>query len=161
MAGTAIDPVFQRKKFLLRQKHFAINEKYYVWDEAGQNLLFIERPAHFLKSLLAVAAGFLALGIVVAASAGVGALLGQEAMPIAVAIGVIVGFVALGVVAVVVSPKRHVYFYRDDTKGAALMSIEQDQKFAPLVATYTVKDASGTVLALLKKNYLFNLVRKR
>jgi hypothetical protein len=43
--------VFDRDQFLLRQKHFSISEKYYVWDEQGQPLLFVERPAHLLRNL--------------------------------------------------------------------------------------------------------------
>ena len=40
------DPAFNRDKFLLRQKAIAISEKYYVWDEQGDKILFVLRPAH-------------------------------------------------------------------------------------------------------------------
>ena len=39
--------------------------------------------------------------------------------------------------------------------------MEQDAKFQLFVATYTVKDPAGKVLALLSKNYLYNAIRKR
>src|SRR6266536_4543596 len=42
------DPLFGRDKFLLRQKHMAINEKYSVSDENGTAIFFVERPAHLL-----------------------------------------------------------------------------------------------------------------
>ena len=45
------DPVFDRDRFLLRQKHLAISQKYYVWDDHGAVLLFVERPTHLLRTL--------------------------------------------------------------------------------------------------------------
>jgi hypothetical protein len=48
------DPVFDQDKFLLRQKHFAISAKYDVWNEQGKPILFIERPAHLMRNLLAL-----------------------------------------------------------------------------------------------------------
>src|SRR5687768_14575175 len=51
---------FARDKFLLRQKRIAINQKYYVWDERQQNILFIERPARIGRNLAAILAGLVA-----------------------------------------------------------------------------------------------------
>src|SRR5918999_1628811 len=51
------DPAFDRDIFLLRQKHLAINEKYTVSDEAGQPIVFVERPAHLLRNVLALIVG--------------------------------------------------------------------------------------------------------
>src|SRR5690242_9549163 len=53
-----IDPAFHRDKFLLHQQHMSISEKYRLWDEAGKELLFIERPSHMLRNLGALLAGF-------------------------------------------------------------------------------------------------------
>jgi uncharacterized protein YxjI len=57
--------------------------------------------------------------------------------------------------------KRHVTFYRDQAMGTPLLEILQDKKFQPIVATYTVRDARGQVLAHLRKNWLYNFIRKR
>src|SRR3712207_5486385 len=57
------DPAFDRDVFLLRQKALAISEKYTVSDEAGAPIVFVERPAHLLRNLLAlVAAAGVAMG---------------------------------------------------------------------------------------------------
>jgi len=69
--------------------------------------------------------------------------------------------VALFAVGIALSAKRHVTFYRDETKGAKLLEVLQDRKWQPITATYTVRDPAGRPLALLWKNYLYNLVRKR
>lgn len=158
------DPAFDRDKFLLRQKHLSISEKYYVWDEAGQPLLFVERPAHFLKSLLAMlafAGTFLVLAIVVIVAT---IAVSQVNEGVAVAVGIL-GFIAIVAVAIAVaimlSPKRHVNFYRDDTRQEQVLTILQDKKAWLLSATYSVLDANENLLARLEKNYLYNLFRKR
>src|SRR5689334_11311720 len=48
------DPLFDRDLFLLNQKALALNEKYYVADEQGRNIAFIERPRDFLRNIGAV-----------------------------------------------------------------------------------------------------------
>src|SRR5437870_12969077 len=52
-------------------------------------------------------------------------------------------------------------FYRDETKRDKLLDVLQDRKWQPITATYTVRDRSGRTMALLWKNYLYNVVRKR
>src|SRR5437773_1931485 len=56
---------------------------------------------------------------------------------------------------------RDVFLFRDQTKRGKLLEVLQDRKWQPITATFTVRDAAGRPLALLRKNYLFNLVRKR
>ena len=156
-----LDPVFMRSKFLLRQKHLSLSEKYYVWDEGGQALLFIERPAMVLRSLLAALA---VLGVLLgtgALCASIGTAAPERVQGILIAVALLGGLVAAIVAGVACSPKRHVTFFRDDTRRERLLTVEQDRKFMPVVATYTVKDAAGKVLARLRKNYLYNFFRKR
>ena len=155
------DPIFGRDKFLLRQK-MALSEKYYVWDEYGQTILFIERPAHLARNLLAVlagtAAGFLLFFFFATLSNVVSS---RDLSAILALIGVVSGFVAFLVVTVALSQKRHVTFFRDDTKQERLLEIRQDAKFQPITATYTVLGPNGELLANLHKNYLYNIFRKR
>src|SRR6267378_1564538 len=68
---------------------------------------------------------------------------------------------ALIAVGVGLSAKRHVTFYRDQTKRDKLLDVLQDRKWQPITATYTVRDRSGRTMALLWKNYLYNIFRKR
>lgn len=156
------DAVFARDQFLLRQKHLSISAKYYVWDERGQAILFVERPAHFLRNLGAAACGVLAAVMV-------GSILGfltslmpnDELKTVGAIIAVLGAIVALFIVAVALSAKRHVNFYRDDSKRELVLRIFQDKKLMIIHATYTVADAAGAVLARLDKNYLYNIFRKR
>jgi uncharacterized protein YxjI len=156
------DPAFDRDVFLLRQQILKISEKYDVCDEQGKKIVFVERPAHLLRNLGAGLAG------IIAASA-IGLLFGYlselakggalEGVLITLAI---LGFlITLFVVGISLSAKRHVTFYRDQTKREKLLEVLQDRKWQPITATYTVRDPSGRTLALLWKNYLFNLFRKR
>ncbi len=157
-----IDPVFQRRKFLLKQKHLAISEKYTVADETGAPILFVQRPAHFLRNVGAALFGLLiVMPLIIGIGLGAGRVL-QGVIPDAVTIplaifgGLIAGFTCI----IALSAKRHVYFYRDESRTEKLLSVEQDKKFMPFVATYTIKDARGDVLATLRKNN-FNFILKR
>lgn len=160
-AAPAIDPAFDRDKFLLRQKHLAISEKYRVWDEQGREILYMERPRHLLRNLLAAVAGLIAGVVVLAAFVALGAGLGPDGQT---AMGVI-GFVAMIVTAAAVglglSKKRHLTIYRDATKRERLLEIVEDKKLQPINKTYTVRDPTDGVLANLRKNYLYNVFRKR
>jgi uncharacterized protein YxjI len=156
------DPAFDRDVFLLRQQMLKISEKYDVGDEQGNKLIFVERPAHLLRNLGAV------LATVAILIAGIGALAalpssktGSPVIAWLVVIGmlvVIAGAVAAGIA---ISAKRHVTFYRDQSKREKLLDILQDKKFQPITMTYTVRDARGRTLARLGKNWLFNMIRKR
>jgi uncharacterized protein YxjI len=156
------DPVFARDQFLLRQKHLSISAKYYVWDERGQAILFVERPAHFLRNLGAAACGVVAALVAGGILGVLASLMPNDELKLAGAIiAVLAAIAALFVVGVALSAKRHVNFYRDDTKSDLLLRVFQDQKIAIIHATYTIADAAGTVLARLDKNYLYNIFRKR
>ena len=158
------DPAFDRDQFLLRQQHLSINQKYHVWDEQGNAIMFVERPTHLLRTILvALAAVFggviLVLGVVLA---GVALAKVSEALAVAGAVlAVVIGLGALLTVIVWLSPKRHVTFYRDESKSERLLDVLQDHKFWLIKATYTVRDAAGETLGVLHKNYLYNFFRKR
>ena len=42
---TKLDAEFERDKFFINQKHLSIGEKYYIYDEDGNELMYVERPA--------------------------------------------------------------------------------------------------------------------
>lgn len=156
------DPAFDRDMFLLRQQLLKISEKYDVCDEQGNKIIFVERPAHVLRNLgaiLVVLAGL--LGGLPAFATIIDAMPPSSVRAIVGIIGlftILIGSIVLGVM---ISAKRHVTFYRDQSKREKLLSILQDKKFQPVTMTYTVRDARGRPLAKLGKNWLFNAIRKR
>jgi len=169
-AGTAgvpvqvqADPLFDRDIFLLRQQMLRISEKYDVADEKGTNIIYIERPAHFLRNLGAILAAIVAAIVVMVAFATVADQTppGSTASGILILLGVILALVALVAVGVPLSAKRHVTFYRDASKRDRLIEVLQDKKWQPITATYTVRDFRGKPLASFAKNILYNLIRKR
>ncbi|HUL03642.1 MAG TPA: hypothetical protein VLV16_10480 [Gemmatimonadales bacterium] len=156
------DPAFDRDLFLLRQQVLRISEKYDVADEQGNKIVFVERPAHLLRNLGAALAGIVAACMIGGVFAGLAALFTQSALGVLFASLAVIGFlVGLFVVGVGLSAKRHVTFYRDASKGQKLLEVLQDRKWQLITATYTVRDPSGRTLALLWKNYMYNLFRKR
>lgn len=156
------DPIFGRDIFLLRQQVLRVNERYDVSDERGQPLLFVERPAHFLRNLLAmvgaIAAAFIWLSLLVTAAdaIGVGVLSNIISM-----IGLVGFFPILVILGMKFSKKRHVSFYTNDDRTVRVLEVLQDAKVHFVNATYTVRDAEGMVLARFRKNYLFNLFRRK
>jgi uncharacterized protein YxjI len=157
------DPVFDRDIFLLRQKHLAINEKYTVSDESGTPIVYVERPAHLLRNLLALIVGLAAMAvmIIVVAMVLVFALGKDVAMSVLPLVGWPVGILTFVVAGSAASKKRHITFYRDEAKRERLLEILQDKKIQLIIATFTVRDARGQKLARLRKNYIYNIFRKR
>jgi uncharacterized protein YxjI len=159
---TGMTGVFDRDVFLLRQQLLKISEKYDVCDEQGNKIIFVERPAHFLRNLGALLAG-LAVGALVLVAFGALADMNrgtaiEPVFAILAIVGMVVGFLG---VAIALSAKRHVTFYRDQSKRERLLEILQDKKIQVLTTTYTVNDPSGRCLALLWKSNLSNIIRKR
>ena len=160
------DGVFNRDIFLLRQKHFSINQKYQVSDEEGNAILFVMRPTYFWRTILALLGAYIVTMVVytgvmlaIVGDSTPGTTQGQDS-PLASL--VLMTFpVLFVVVAMALSPKRHVTFYRDESRTQKMFDVLQDKKVQFPMRTYTVRDASGTPLARFRKNYLYNLFRKR
>ncbi|HXE57338.1 MAG TPA: hypothetical protein VNK43_05010 [Gemmatimonadales bacterium] len=162
-ADALADPVLDRDVFLLRQEHLAIDEKYHVRDEQGRTLFYVERPRHLLRNLAALLAGLMVGGVALGL---LGWLLeATRELPmlqlVLLPAGVGGTLVTIGVVAAALSRKRHVTFYRGGPEGEPLLDVLQNEKVFFVNASYTVRDPDGRPLALLRKNYLYNLVRKR
>lgn len=130
-----VSPFFDRDKFLLREKHFSINTKYYVRDEAGKELLFVERPSHFFLRMVILFGPLL--------------IFGSKALVPMIAISYFFG------------PKRDIGVYSDDSKKTKLLEIFQDNWVQFPRASYTVRDPAGLVLGTFKKNRWTDILRKR
>jgi uncharacterized protein YxjI len=161
-AVTQLDPAFDRDIFLLRQQMLKISEKYDVGDEQGNKIIFVERPAHALRNIGAALVTLAGLFVGMPAWIGLIDAMPSGALKTILGIGgvfaILFGSIALGIA---LSVKRHVTFYRDQSKREKLLDILQDKKFQPITMTYTVRDARGRKLAKLGKNWLFNAFRKR
>jgi uncharacterized protein YxjI len=156
------DPVFGRDVFLLRQQALKINERYDVVDEQGVPILFVERPAHLLRNVGALLAGIVIGFVWLTLMTAVADMIGPGPVSNIIAMIGFIGAFALGFTAgMFLSKKRHVSFYTGESRAARLLEIVQDKKVQFITATYTVRDAEGLVLARFKKNYLFNLFRRK
>ncbi len=159
-------PAFDRDKFLVNQKRIAISERYHVYDEEGRPIMYIVRPAHFLRNLGALLGAIFA-GVVLASA---GCLLGvffdtQTGNKVLAGVTYVLAIVGAIFVAFVVgirlSAKRHIYFYTDESEEELLLEVQQDKKVAFITATYTVIDPEEGVLGRFEKNYLYDVLRKK
>lgn len=155
-----VDSVFNRDRFLLRQKLMTLSEKYDVCDDHGDPILFIERPTHWARSLLAVLAGLVATIVMIVLLALLMSVMPENLQWPVFLVGTIVICIAVLTVIVLISPKRHITIYRDASKQEPLIKIIQEKKFEWFTATFTVRDLKGD-LARFRKNYLYDILRKR
>jgi len=162
VSGVDLDPVFDRDKFLLRQKLLSISEKYYVWDEDGRQIAFVERPRHMLKNGLAMFVGIIAAFISLISGCYFAMSFESRGVLAFLILLTLIGSFLIGfMVILAMIAKRHVTFFRDDNKQESLLEVFQDKKFQFPIASYTIKDKTGAVIAYLKKNYVHNILRKK
>jgi uncharacterized protein YxjI len=160
------DP-FSNDRFLLKQRMLTISQKYDVCDEAGNKILFVHRPAHVLRSLCAMLGAIVVFFVVMgSAMALASAVAGSnKSLEWVLGLGALFGFLAaLGgavLVGVGLSPRRHVTMFRDEGMTEALLHVRQDQKWALINMRYTVADREGAPLCLLRKNYFYDIFRKK
>ena len=153
-----VDRAFDRDVFLLRQRLFTIASKYEIWAEDGTSILYVERPTYPVRTLVAyLVAIFTTLTIM---GWAVGALARDRSGLIILLAVPFAAFVFL-VISMSLRPRRHVTIYRDESRQETLLRVIQDQRVAVLTRTYTVVTAAGETLAILRKTYLHNIVRKR
>jgi hypothetical protein len=159
------DQVFAHDRFLLNQRHMAINEKYTVSDESGAPLLYVERPRRIILNVLAIFGGLAAAVLnYLAASAAYAAVRATATGPMLAAFSVwmILGSMAVfALAAMALSARRHVTVYRDDSKAEVLLRVLQENKIILFTARFVVADHEGNHLGRLHKNHLHNILRKR
>lgn len=159
------DPAFARDKFLLNQRHLAINEKYTVSDENGAAVMYVERPRHILLNTLAVFGGIAAgAANFFATDFLLGAVRETAPMSVLVPIGIwrlLGSLLVIALAAMALSKRRHTVVYRDDSKAEPLLQVLQENKMILLTARYVVADPEGVPIGRLHKNHIHNILRKR
>ena len=158
-AAPETEPAFDRDVFLLRQRVFTIASKYEVLSEGGAPILYVERPTYLFRTVFAYLLALMAAGIVFGWTTRADAFDAVNALLAVFGFGF--AFATFVVVSMSARPLRHVTVYRDDSRREVLLRVLQDQRVAVLVRTYTVTTGEGTVLARLRKHYVYSLIRKR
>jgi hypothetical protein len=161
-----LHPSFRRDRFLFRQKLMAISEKYVVWDDEERPILFIERPAHAGRQVLSMCATMAVFIATFALALVVWLGLSERVEPkwiggVAFAVLLVVCLGSTVLVLILLQPRRHIYFYADESRETLLLQVLQDSNFQLVVATYTVLDPDGQCLGRMAKNYLHDFFRKR
>jgi len=157
---TATRSSFDTDKFLVNQKHFSISEKYYVYDEAGNKLFFVERSRMFLRIFLAIIAGLITWGVVGFLSLVLGQAMGGSFDGMFEVLGFLVGFIAMLAMIARLIPYRHVDIWDSDRKTALLVQIQQKYKWVFLHERYDVV-VGKELIARLEKNHMEDMFRKK
>jgi len=160
-----VESIFKRDKFLLRQKAIAIGEKYHVQDESGTPLMFVARPALVTQRVIMLAAtAVVFFGGISAISFFSEAQLQQIGPGLHALARFLEFLVVLGIstyVFVLLIPKRHVEFFTDETKTQKLLEVKQLNKVEFPFANFTIMDPTGNIIGRLRKNVLFDYIRRR
>jgi hypothetical protein len=156
-----VDELFARDRYLLRQKHLAINEKYAVWDENGTPLMFVERPAHLLRNLLALCGALLAGGTLFALVGFTYREVPESIRDPFLILGIPLAIAAIIAVYIMLEQKRHVEFYSSEAKTRKVLRVIQDTKVQLMTATYSVTDGKGSLIGTFRKNHLRDIFRKQ
>ena len=154
---------FERDRFLLKQKHLALTEKYAIFDEQDRQVFFVRRQAHHLRQLLAAAVAIvIALAFVVGSMALAFEVVKNDAAQMAIAItGSLIGIFGAIAAGIWLAPKRHIGFFTDQAMSKEALTVLQDQKVAFINATFTAADGELNLIGWYRKNYLYNIFRKR
>ena len=168
--ATAVeDPIFGRDLYLLAQKVLRINESYVVADESGHPLLFVERPAHLLRGMLALVVGFVAammalVVMLIVIGPFMPELQENETSTVASVLSLLMMFVGIAVFVIVMmaaGKKRHVSFHGGTNQSSPrVIEVLQDKKVQFPTRTFTVLDGSGEPIGMLSKNFLHSILRK-
>jgi uncharacterized protein YxjI len=153
-----VDRAFDRDVFLLRQRVFTITSKYEVWAEDGTPILYVERPTYPVRTLAAYLLAVFGTLTVMGFAAGA---LARDASGLTILLSVPVAAFIFLVISMSARPRRHVTIYRDDSRGETLLRVQQNERVAFLTRTYAIVTAAGETLAILRKTYLHNIIRKR
>lgn len=153
-----VDQAFDRDVFLLRERVFTITSKYEVWAEDGTPILYVERPTYPVRTLLAYLLAVITTLTLLGPAVGA---VGRDGSGLLLLLSIPVAAFVFVVISMSVRPRRHVTIYRDESRAETLLRVMQDQRVALLTRTYTIVTATGERLAILKKTYLHNIVRKR
>src|SRR5688572_404336 len=144
------DAAFDRDMFLMRQE-IAVSERYVVSDDQGNPLLYVVRPAHFFRNMIAILGGFGAFSVAfLAGSLAMVPFIGvdtPEDDPLLMALSLLVMLLAFAAglfVGMGLSEKRHITFYRGtDEHAPKALEVIQNHKVRFPTHTFTVRDQDG------------------
>lgn len=164
---TAVTDVFRRRpgdpfahdRFLLRQRHLAWNEQYDVRDAQDIPLLTVDRPARLMTSMLVAVVAGLGFLVVAAVFVTLGLSMGEDYVIAIVMSGMMAATAVAILIARLLAGRRDVSV-RSADGTQVLVAVRQDRGFQPVIATFTIEDGDGRILARLRKNYLGNLLRR-
>lgn len=157
--------IFERDHFYFSRR-LSITERYYVFDESGQRILFVERPIiarNFLASFVGI---IVAIILFIVGFLGITPVLSPGLNSIG---GLLLGALIAGVLAVIgagavisgMEKKRRVVIYRDETKQEKILEIVQDSKFVVIKTVYSLLGPKDNLLAKFRRNHFIDNFRRK
>ena len=164
------DALFDRDRFLLRQRVMTISQVYDVRDDHDRSILYVKRPTALWWGILGILAGLVVFFIIFLGGLAILQMLAidgggpQVDRPLVGAL--VIGLTLLSMLAtiatvVAIIPRRHVFFYRDPGQKESVLEIHQESKLMPFRPRYTLVCPQQGPIAKFSKNIFYSLFRKR
>lgn len=141
----------------IRQKLFALAERYYVTDEAGQGRFYVVRPPRiFLNMVASLAALIVFLLTLVLAYR----LLFVAGLLLPAIIAFLIGVNLANLLRFLLAPYRDVTIYTDESEAFPVLHVRQENKLA-FYRRYGIYDALGAHVAEARRNTIVSFWRRR
>jgi hypothetical protein len=159
--GSAVDrndQILKLDRFLFRPEHISVSWRYYVWNDKGDPILYVERPTNphwgFIKLVVSLAAGVGAfLGAAMILPEGILAPYRLFLLLVPFLVAVLITYAALG-------GKYNATFFRDESRGEVYLRVVQENWVPIPFAWYSIQDGSGRTLGRIRRNLYHYLVLK-
>lgn len=164
------DALFDRDRFLLRQRVMSISQVYDVRDDHDRSILYVKRPTALWWAILGILAGVVVFFLIFLGGLAVLQMLtldgGGRRIDGPFVGALVIGLVLLSILStiatvVAIIPRRHVFFYRDPGQKESVLEIHQKSKLMPFRPRYTLVCPEQGPIATFSKNVFYSLFRKR
>ncbi len=164
-APLTVEGIFDRDRFFFNRK-ISVTEKYYVLDEAGQPILFVEKPIMVRNALASVVGIFVAVFLFILGFIAFLPMFSSESdsagpMLLVGLVSAIISILGAVLTMSAMEKKRRVSIYRDETKTEKVLEIQQDSRFIVIRTSYTLTDHRDIVLAKFRRNHFVDFFRRK
>jgi tetratricopeptide (TPR) repeat protein len=158
------EDIFGRDRFYFSRK-WSVTERYYVFDEYGQHILFVEKPIiarNFLASFFGIIAaiGFFILSLMAFVPLMSPGMESVGGLLLATLISMVVSVIGAGAIMSGLEKKRRVIIYRDESKNEKFLEIIQETKVVIIRTVYTLFGPQGQVIAKFRRNHFIDNFRR-
>jgi len=150
--------IFSHNIYGIKQKKIAINEKYYIKDKDNNDILFALRKVYLIRKILSIFTFIFVVVLFIFIWWFIW-LYNELIIMINIIFWIFVGIY----IAILISPKKHIRFFKDDKdlEWEAEFEIKEDSKFQIINKTFTMLNKEKEIICKFRKNIFTDIIRKK